>query len=76
MMMTSSSLQALRSKAEAKGRSDMYKLEVFDADGLFLQEIPLNHSCHGIRVYGSRLLVLDCSESKVYQYKIEEKDIN
>ncbi|MFO7981207.1 MAG: hypothetical protein R6V00_10305 [Candidatus Aminicenantes bacterium] len=54
----------------------MYKLEVFDADGLFLQEIPLNHSCHGIRVYGSRLLVLDCSESKVYQYKIEEKDIN
>jgi hypothetical protein len=41
--------------------SDMYKLEVFDADGLFLQEIPLNHSCHGIRVYGSRLLVLDYS---------------
>ena len=56
--------------------SDMYKLEVFDADGLLLQEIPLNHTCHGIRAYGDQLLLLDYSESKVYQYEIKEKDIN
>jgi len=54
----------------------MYKLEVFDADGLLLQEIPLSHTCHGIRAYGSQLLLLDYSESKVCQYEIEEKDIN
>ncbi len=56
--------------------SDMYKLEVFDADGLLLQEIPLSHPCHGIRAHENQLLLLDYSESKVYQYKIEEKDIN
>jgi len=56
--------------------SDMYKLEVFDEDGLLLQEIPLSHSCHGLRAYGDQLLLLDYSESKVCQYEIEEKDIN
>jgi len=50
--------------------SDMYKLEVFDADGLLLQEIPLSYSCHGIRAYGDQLLLLDYGESKVYQYEI------
>ncbi len=56
----------------------MYKLEVFDEDGLLLQEIPLNHSCHGIRASGDQLLLLDYSESKVYQYEIvgREKILN
>jgi len=50
--------------------SDMYKLEVFDADGLLLQEIPLSYSCHSIRAHGDYLLLSDYSESKIYQYEI------
>lgn len=55
------------------GRADMYKLEVFDSDGILLQEIPLDHAAHAIRVRNDQLLLLDHSRVKVYQYRIVEK---
>jgi TonB family protein len=54
-------------------KMDIHKLEVFDADGVLLGEIPLNHLAHGIRIFGETLFVWERNNAMFYQYKIVEK---
>jgi DNA-binding beta-propeller fold protein YncE len=54
-------------------KMDIYKLEVFDADGVFLGEIPLSHLAHGIRIFGDTLFVWERNNAVFYQYRIIEK---
>ncbi|MFO7979785.1 MAG: 6-bladed beta-propeller [Candidatus Aminicenantes bacterium] len=63
---------------ESRYNPDWYKLEVFDPEGVLLQEISLDHACHSIRAHGNQLLLLDLNETKVYQYEVfeEEKVLN
>jgi hypothetical protein len=54
--------------------TDMYKLEIFAADGILLGEIPLNHFADSIRILGDSLFLFDRDRGvKYYQYKIIEK---
>ncbi len=54
--------------------TDMYKLEIFAADGILLGEIPLNHFSDSIRIIGDNLFLFDRDRGvKYYQYKIIEK---
>jgi hypothetical protein len=52
---------------------DIHKLEVFDAEGVLLGEIPLNHLAHGIRIFGDTLFVWERNNSIFYQYRIIER---
>lgn len=63
----------LKNFEEDYGRSDMCKLEVFDSDGILLQEIPLRHAVFVIRIQNNQLLLSDYSEAKILQYQIVEK---
>jgi sugar lactone lactonase YvrE len=54
--------------------TDMYKLEIFTADGILLGEIPLNHFADSIRIIEDNLFLFDRDRGvKYYQYKIIEK---
>jgi hypothetical protein len=54
--------------------TDMYKLEVFDADGVRLGEIPLTHFVDGINIWKDRLFLLDRDRgARFYEYQIVEK---
>jgi hypothetical protein len=54
--------------------TDMYKLEVFDSDGLLLGEIPLTHFVDGIRIWKDRLFLLDRDRgARFYEYQIVEE---
>ena len=61
---------------ETKGNTDlqetdMYALEIFDADGVLLGEIPLTHFADGITIKNNHLFLLDQMRGvKYYQYKI------
>ncbi|NIO84544.1 MAG: hypothetical protein GTN53_28875 [Candidatus Aminicenantes bacterium] len=54
-------------------KMDIYKLEIFDPDGVLLGEIPLDHIAHRMRIQKNFLLILDAQNCKFYQYKIIEK---
>ena len=65
---------ATRRTQEGKiAKMDIHKLEVFDADGVFLGAIPLNHLAHGIRIFGDTLFVWERNNAVFYQYKMIEK---
>jgi len=49
------------------------KLEIFDIDGVLLGELLISHRVHFIRVWGSIILLLDITESKIYQYEIKNQ---
>ncbi|MDH4196386.1 MAG: 6-bladed beta-propeller [Candidatus Aminicenantes bacterium] len=54
--------------------TDALKLEVFDADGILLGELPLTHFVDAIRIAGDFLFLIDSQRgATVYQYKIIEK---
>jgi sugar lactone lactonase YvrE len=54
--------------------TDAFKLEVFDADGVLLGEIPLTHFADVIRIAGDSLFLIDRERGvTVYQYRIVEK---
>lgn len=54
--------------------TDAFKLEIFDADGVLLGEIPLTHFVDVIRVFGDCLFLIDRERGvTVYQYRIVEK---
>lgn len=54
-------------------KTDMYKLEVFDPDGVLLGEIPLDHFVDGIFIENGRLFLPDkLRGTKFYEYKIKE----
>jgi hypothetical protein len=67
------------SKVETKGNrdlqtTDMYKLEIFSAEGILLGEIPLNQFVSHIRIIKDNLFLIDSEHgAKIYQYKIIEK---
>ena len=55
-------------------RTDAYKLEIFDPDGVLLGEIPLTHFVNSIRIIGDSLFLLDQERGVTfYQYRIIEK---
>jgi len=54
-------------------KEDVYKLEIFSPDGVFLGEIPLTHHAHGIRIFGDNLFIREYYNTIFYQYKIIEK---
>jgi sugar lactone lactonase YvrE len=55
--------------------TDMYALEIFDADGVLLGEIPLDHFVDRIYIKNDSLFLLDQMRGvKYYQYKIVEID--
>ncbi len=51
-------------------KMDIYKLEIFDPDGILLGEIPLDHIAHGMRIQKNFLFIWDMRNCKFYQYKI------
>jgi hypothetical protein len=53
-------------------KEDVYKLEIFGPDGIFLGEIPLTHHAHGIRIFGDNLFIRENYNTIFYQYKIIE----
>ena len=57
-------------------KGDIYKLEIFSPDGIFLGEIPLPHHAHGIRIFGDNLFILESYNTIFYQYKIIENEIH
>ena len=52
---------------------DIFKLEIFDGDGILLGDLPLDHLAHGIRIVGDNLFIWERNNAAVYQYKIVEK---
>jgi sugar lactone lactonase YvrE len=66
------------STTETKGNTDlqetdMYALEIFDADGVLLGEIPLNIFVDEIYIMNDSLFLLDQMRGvKYYQYKIKD----
>lgn len=65
---------------EVKGNTDlqetdMYALEIFDANGVLLGEIPLSHFVDEIYIKNDSLFLLDKMRGvKYYQYQIVEND--
>jgi hypothetical protein len=55
-------------------KGDIYKLEIFSPDGIFLGEIPLTHNAHGIRIFGDKLFIREYDNTIFYQYKVVEKE--
>jgi sugar lactone lactonase YvrE len=54
--------------------TNMFKLEVFDSDGLLLGEIPVTQFMDGLFIFGDRLFALDRDRGvKFYEYRIIEK---
>jgi sugar lactone lactonase YvrE len=54
-------------------KMDIFKLEIFDSEGILLGEIPLDHLAHGIRIFDDILFIWDMQNTKYYQYEIIEK---
>jgi hypothetical protein len=54
-------------------KGDVFKLEIYSPDGVFLGEIPLTHHAHGIRMFGDNLFIREYYNTIFYQYKIVEK---
>jgi sugar lactone lactonase YvrE len=54
--------------------TEIYKLDIFDPDGILLGAIPIGHFADGIRIAGDNLFLLDQMRGvKYYQYKIVER---
>lgn len=55
-------------------KTDMFKLEVFDAEGLLLGEIPVSQFVDGLSIWKDKLFILDRDRGvKYYEYQIIEK---
>lgn len=55
-------------------KTDAYKLEIFDSDGVLLGEIPIDHFVSAIRIFKDNLFLIDVERrAKIYHYKIVEK---
>ncbi|MBU1186035.1 MAG: NHL repeat-containing protein [Acidobacteria bacterium] len=53
--------------------TDMFKLQVFDAEGVLLGDISLNRFVDGIRIHNDRLYMIDRMRgTKIYEYRIVE----
>jgi len=55
-------------------KTDAYRLEVYDQDGILLGAVPLSHFVNGIRIVNDRLFIIDKMRgAKVFEYRIVEK---
>jgi hypothetical protein len=54
-------------------KTDVYKLEIFDSDGILLGEIRLGHHAHDIRIIKNYLFIWERNNAKIYQYEIKEE---
>jgi hypothetical protein len=59
-----------RKEGKEVKKMDIYKLEIFDPDGILLGEIPLDHIAHGLHIKKDFLLIKDMQNCEFYQYKI------
>ena len=65
---------ASRTVQEGKIKSmDIFKLEIFDNDGILLGEILLDHLASRIRIQKDFLFIADAENAQYYQYRIVEK---
>lgn len=54
--------------------TDMYRLEVYDPEGVLLGIFPLEHFVDDIRIHKDRIFLLDkLRGAQFYEYKIQEK---
>jgi sugar lactone lactonase YvrE len=54
-------------------KTDMYKLEVFDPDGVLFGSFPLDHFVNDIRIHGDKIYLLDRDRgAQFYEYRIIE----
>ncbi len=70
-VMSSTGNTSKRVGAEIK-KLDVYKLEIFDGDGVLLGEIALDHLANGLRIYGDYLYIWEYENTKYYHYRIVE----
>jgi hypothetical protein len=71
---TDAGVVARRTRTQPKVvKADIYKLEIFNPDGIFLGEIPQTHNAHGIRIFGDNLFIREYDNTIFYQYKIVDK---
>jgi len=55
-------------------RTDMYRLEVYDADGVLLTAFPIDHFADAIRIHDDRIFIMDRMRgAQFYEYRIIEK---
>ncbi|MFC1563848.1 NHL repeat-containing protein [candidate division KSB1 bacterium] len=55
--------------------TDMFVLEVFTDEGIYLGKIGLNHFCDSMRVINDRIFIIDTFRGMcIYEYKITESD--
>ncbi|MFC1563851.1 6-bladed beta-propeller [candidate division KSB1 bacterium] len=60
-----------KSVGNSPEETDMYRLEVYDNSGVLQCEIPLDHFCDSIKIFGDRLFIIDKDRGMcVYEYKI------
>lgn len=73
-MMSSGGGRTMGYKAEGDTdlrTTDAYKLEIFDPDGVFLGEIPVDSFIDGVFIFGDRLFLLDrLRGTRFTEYKI------
>ncbi|MGB2907311.1 MAG: NHL repeat-containing protein [Candidatus Aminicenantaceae bacterium] len=55
-------------------KTDMYQLEVYDADGVLLTAFPIDHFADSIRIHDDRIFIMDRMRgAQFYEYRITEK---
>ncbi|MFA9452941.1 MAG: hypothetical protein ACERK6_03425, partial [Candidatus Aminicenantaceae bacterium] len=55
-------------------KTDMFRLEVYDADGILLTAFPIGHFADSIRIHDDRMLIMDRMRgAQFYEYRITEK---
>jgi len=54
--------------------TDMYRLEVYDGEGVLLTAVPITHFADAIRIYDDKIFILDRMRgAQFYQYRILAK---
>ena len=54
--------------------TDVYRLEVYDPEGVLLTSFPITHFADAIRIYGDRIFILDRMRgAQFYEYRILDK---
>jgi hypothetical protein len=53
--------------------TDMYRIDLYDIDGIYLYSFPLNHFCDGIKINGDKVYITDKNRSmRFFIYNIIE----
>jgi sugar lactone lactonase YvrE len=55
-------------------KTDMYRLEVYDVEGILLTAFPIGHFADSIRIHDDRIFIMDRMRgAQFYEYRIIEK---